>query len=56
MVLFTILMITLLILTAILILMFGVGGFILAIVFGDVIVCIAIIVFIIKKIFFRKKE
>ena len=55
MILFTILVIALLILLAIVIFALVTGGFALAVTFGDVIICILIIVAIFKLIFKKNK-
>ena len=55
MILFTILLLILLILTVVTVLAISIGGSAFIVIFGDVIVCIFIIVWIIKKIFFKKK-
>lgn len=52
MILFTILMLVLLILTAVTIVAISLGGSIAIILFGDVIVCIVLVAIAIKKIFF----
>lgn len=52
MILFTILMLVLLILTAVTIVAISLGGSIAIILFGDVIVCIVLLAIVIKKIFF----
>ena len=52
MILFTILMLVLLILTAVTIVAISLGGSIAIILFGDVIVCIVLLAMVIKKIFF----
>ena len=56
MILFTILLTRLLILMVFTILAIGAGGAAFIIVFGDVIVCMALIVWIIKHLFGRKKK
>ena len=56
MILFTILLTTLLILMVFTILAIGAGGAAFIIVFGDVIVCMALIDWIIKHLFGRKKK
>ena len=56
MILFTILLTTLLILMVFTLLAIGAGGAAFIIVFGDVIVCMALIVWIIKHLFGRKKK
>lgn len=56
MILFIILAITLMTLIAVTILAIGVGGAGFIVVFGDVIVCIAIVVFIMSLIVKRKKK
>ena len=56
MILFTILLTTLLILMVFTILAIGAGGAAFIIVFGDVIVCMALIVWIITHLFGRKKK
>jgi len=55
MILFITLLITLLVLAVIVALAIGIGGAAFIIVFGDVIVCILIIVWIMKKILKRRK-
>lgn len=54
MILFTILALTLIILTVITAVMISVGGSFAIVLFGDVIVCIFIIGWIIKKLFFER--
>ena len=56
MILFTILCVTLLILTIVTIIAISVGGSAVLIVFGDVIVCIFIIGWIIKRLINKKKK
>lgn len=56
MILFTILAFVALLLIGFIILVASVGGAVFVIIFGDVIVCIAIIVFIIKLIAKRKRK
>lgn len=55
MILMAILLLTLLMLTAFIVLIAGAGGAIFTVLFSDVIVCIFIIVWIIKKLANRKK-
>ena len=55
MILFTILLLSLLILSVLIILTIGIGGIAFILVFGDVIICIWIIVIIIKHFMKRKK-
>ena len=55
MILFITLLITLLVLAVIVTLAVGIGGAAFIVVFGDVIVCILIIVWIMKKILKRRK-
>lgn len=55
MILFITLLVTLLVLAVIVVLAIGIGGAAFIIVFGDVIVCILIIVWIMKKILKRRK-
>lgn len=52
----TILALTLLILTMVVILSISIFGAAALIVFGDVIVCAIVLVWIIKKLFFKKKR
>ena len=54
MILFTLLMVVLVVLAAIVVLVLGVGGTAFLLVFGDVIICIWLIVVIIKHIFKKK--
>ena len=54
--LFLALLLTLILLIAFVLITISIFGAGFIVVFGDVIVCIAIIVFLIKKIFFRKKN
>lgn len=54
MILFTILALTLIILLVITVVMVSVGGSFAIILFGDVIVCIFIIGWIIKKLYFKR--
>ena len=56
MILFGVLLATLIIAAFIALIVVGTTGVAFIAVFGDVIVCIAIIVFLIKLIFFRKKK
>lgn len=56
MILFLILSLILIALIAITVIMIALGGTAFIIVFGDVIVCIFILAWIIKKIFFKKKN
>lgn len=55
MILFTILLLTLIILTILSVLAISMGGAIFIIVFGDVIVCIFIIVWILKRLIKKKR-
>lgn len=55
MIMFMILLLTLLTLTAITIIGISIGGSVFIVVFGDVIVCIAIIIWIMKRLFKEKK-
>lgn len=56
MILFTILLIVLVIMAICAIVIIGVGGAAFGVIFADVIVCMAIIIWIMKKIFKRKKK
>ena len=56
MILFTILLIMILILSVVAITVISVGGSAFLVIFGDLIVCIAIIVFIMKHLIERKKR
>ena len=56
MILFTILAVTLIILTRITVLAVGAGGAIFVVLFGDVIVCIFLIVWLMKRLIDKKKE
>ena len=56
MILFTILLIMILILAVVAITVISVGGSAFLVIFGDLIVCIAIIVFIMKHLIERKKR
>ena len=56
MILFLILSLILIALIALTIIVFAAGGTAFIVVFGDVIVCIFILAWIIKKIFFKKKD
>lgn len=56
MILFIILLLIVAILTAITVLAISVGGAVFIILFGDVIVCIALIVWIMKRRINKKKE
>lgn len=56
MILFLILTLILIALIAISIVVIAAGGTAFIVVFGDVIVCIFILAWIIKKIFFKKKD
>lgn len=56
MILFLILSLILIALIALTIIVLAAGGTAFIIVFGDVIVCIFILAWIIKKIFFKKKD
>lgn len=55
MILFTILILTIIMLTLITIIAFSMGGTMFILVFGDVIVCIALLIWIIKRLHNRKK-
>lgn len=55
MILFMILALILILLVAFIVLVVGTGGAVMAIVFGDVIVCIFIVIWLIKKLFIKKK-
>ena len=55
MILFMILLLILLILTVLVVAVVGTVGAAGIVLFGDVIVCIFIIVFLMKKLFFKKK-
>lgn len=56
MVLFTILLLTLTLLTVLTVAVISVGGAAFIVIFGDVIVCIVFIVFIMKWLLKRKKK
>lgn len=56
MVLFAILLITLLVLTLVTVVAVGIGGAAFIVIFSDVIVCIAFIVLIMRKIINKRKE
>ena len=56
MILFLILSLILIALIALTIIVLSAGGTAFIVVFGDVIVCIFILAWIIKKIFFKKKD
>lgn len=56
MILFLILSLILITLIALTIIVLAAGGTAFIVVFGDVIVCIFILAWIIKKIFFKKKD
>lgn len=56
MILFLILSLILIALIALTIIVLAAGGTAFIVVFGDVIVCIFILAWIIKKIFFKKKD
>lgn len=56
MILFLILSLILIALIALTIIVLAVGGTAFIVVFGDVIVCIFILAWIIKKLFFKKKD
>lgn len=56
MILFSILVLTIILLTIITIVAIALGGTAFIIVFGDVIVCVFILIWIIKKIFFNNKK
>ena len=55
MILFTILILMIIMLTLIAIIAFSMGGTMFILVFGDVIVCIALLIWIIKRLHNRKK-
>lgn len=55
MILFITLVLMAIILIAVAVFLISIGGAAFAIIFGDIIVCVAIIIFIIKKIVKRKK-
>jgi len=55
MILFIILTLTLLFLLAFTVIALSFGGAVFIIIFGDVIVCAVLIIWLIKKIFFNKK-
>lgn len=54
--LFTVLLITLLILIAVVAVITGIVGAGALIIFGDVIICIILILWLMKKLFFRKRK
>lgn len=54
MILFTILLLTIILLTIITTVALAMGGAAFIVIFGDVIVCIFLIVWLIKKLFFKK--
>lgn len=54
MILFTALLLVILIILAIAVLAIGIGGSAIVLVFGDLIVCIALLVFIFKHLFKKK--
>ena len=56
MILFTILILMIIMLTLIAIIAFGMGGTMFILVFGDVIVCIALLIWIAKRLHNRKKK
>lgn len=56
MILFITLVLIVLALTALTIIALALGGTIFIVLFGDVIVCIFILLWLIKKIFFKKKN
>lgn len=56
MILFTVLLVMLLLLAAFAVILLSVGGTAFVIVFGDVIVCIALIVWLIRFLVKKKKE
>lgn len=56
MILFMILALMVIILTGLTILAISIGGSVAVVLFGDVIVCIVIILFIIKRIIFGRKK
>lgn len=56
MILFTILLVALIVMGLSAALIIGVGGAAFSVIFADVIVCMAIIIWIMKKIFKRKKK
>lgn len=55
MILFTILILMIIMLTLIAIIAFSMGGTMFILVFGDVIVCIALMIWIAKRLYNRKK-
>lgn len=55
MILFTILLLTLIMLTVITVAAISIGGVAFIVVFGDVIVCMVFIIWIMKRLFTRKK-
>lgn len=56
MILFTILLIMILILAVVAITVISIGGSAFLVIFGDLVVCIAILVFIMKRLIGRKKK
>lgn len=56
MILFTILLLTLILLTIITVLVVSAGGAIFIVIFGDVIVCIFLIIWLMKRLISKKKE
>ena len=56
MILFTILLIMILILVVVAIAVISIGGSAFLVIFGDLVVCIAILVFIMKRLIGRKKK
>lgn len=54
MILFTILVIILVVMAILAVAILSIGGSVFIVIFADVIVCILLIVFIIKRIFFKK--
>ena len=56
MILFTILLIMILILAGVAIAVISIGGSAFLVIFGDLVVCIAILVFIMKRLIGRKRK
>ena len=56
MILFTILLIMILILAVVAIAVISIGGSAFLVIFGDLVVCIAILVFIMKRLIGRKRK
>ena len=56
MILFIIMALTVILLTVITVAALSVGGAALIIIFGDVIVCVAILIWIMKRLFGRKRK